>query len=94
MELDANFQINDKTLYTQGYIFYQSKKSKDDLTTYWECNRLRLKTCKSRAITTIIARKVTLKKHGEHAHPPNFEESGAGLFKKQIKRKAVEYPEQ
>ena len=60
------FEIIDKNLVIEGYIFYKHKESKNGLMTYWECNRLRLKMCKARAITQMVNNEVRLKKHGAH----------------------------
>ncbi|XP_051162212.1 uncharacterized protein LOC127282157 [Leptopilina boulardi] len=66
---------------------------------YWDCEKVRRKECKERAITQhtetgiIVLKGPTGEKKSEHSHAPNQENLKAEIVKVNLKRRAEEQPE-
>lgn len=66
----------------EGYVYLRSRQANGK--TYWDCNRLRKKECKARAITvadgetTIVLKGPT---ESPHEHAPDREEAEAEIVK-------------
>lgn len=87
--------VGGKRLFLEGFVYVRSKA--DGHRTYWDCNKVRNKECKARAITVFVGENVVVEKGpdvSQHAHPPNREEAEAEKIKLNLKRKATIDPEE
>lgn len=69
-------------LVLNGYVYLRSKC--DKVKAYWNCNRLRKKECKVRAITVNKepgASVTVLRELSRHEHPPDQEEDESEIVK-------------
>lgn len=94
----AEIKILGETKLIYGGFIYVRSKLPTNGKTYWECNKLRRKECRSRIITAFdisenknyFIRKPTLDNHN---HGPNQEECELEIFKYYLKRKAEGQPQ-
>lgn len=67
-------KIVGKKLIHLGYVYIRSGKPVPGKSVYWECPRLKSKSCKARAVTlTHEEGNVVVTKHSDHEHPPDQE---------------------
>lgn len=94
-EIEEVGQLVGKKLIIGGYIYVRSKPSKNNQF-YWDCQLVRRKECKARAITLqTVSELIVLKgpKKSPHEHPPNQDTAKAELVKVNLKRVAEDHPE-
>lgn len=64
----------------KGYIYTRSKFGGNN-TTYWDCQKLRTKQCKSKAVSTMVNEDLIITKETEHDHAPDRELAEAEKIK-------------
>lgn len=77
----------------KGYIYTRSKYGANN-TTYWDCQKLRTKQCRSRAVSTVVNGGVIITKETEHDHAPDREVAEAEKIKFDLKQEALTNKEQ
>jgi len=83
-------------LHLDGYVYVRSRTAAGNM--YWDCNRVRRRECRARAISTLPAGNgaVTLYKgpnQSEHQHAPNVEAAAAEELTQSVKDTAAAQPE-
>ncbi|CAB0042382.1 unnamed protein product [Trichogramma brassicae] len=82
--------VNEVRLFVDGYVYVRSMSNGNRV--YWDCQKLRSKECRARAITISSHGTVTVVKGPEqdppHSHPPNREVAEAEKIKLTIKKQA------
>ena len=71
-----NAKVVGNHLHVDGYVYVRSRETAGKI--YWDCNRVRRRECRARAISTLPGNNgaVTLYKgpnESKHAHAPNVE---------------------
>lgn len=80
-------KLVDKKLLYRGFVYLRSRVPEANKT-YWECKRLKSKTCKARAVTVGEGSNLVVTRCGDHEHPPDREECEAEKVMNRLKRKA------
>lgn len=88
-----NPQIIGSKLLNKGFIYTRSKFGENGVE-YWDCQKLRNKQCRARAVSTEVNGNVVMTKEGEHDHAPNRELAEAERIKFEVKLQSVRNPEQ
>lgn len=87
-------KLSERRLHVGGYMYIKSFERKGS--TYWDCIRVRDKTCRARAVTSLDHQDNILVDKGPaqsaHQHPPNPEEVEAERIKARIKSVAETNP--
>src|SRR6266576_7244547 len=90
-------EINGKKLFLNGYIYLRSCSRNGRV--YWDCQKVRQKECKGRAVTNdpqegepVIVHKGPAE--SPHQHAPNQEEVCAAALTQNLKRKVAANPGQ
>lgn len=82
--------INDK-LYLHGYIYLRSRDQHGKI--YWDCDRVRAKDCRARAITPQEGVVIIIHRgpdESPHDHPPDREAAETDIVRTGLKRQAEE----
>ena len=94
--MDEPAKVIGAHLHVGCHIYCRSRTAAGKM--YWDCNRVRRRECRARAITTLPTNDgaVTVMKGpdtSKHAHAPNVEAAEAGKLTQEVKDTAAAHPE-